>query len=89
MPTTPEQEQAMIDYLNSLPPVPPQPSTDTCAQRVNDALREGGVLGPDSSGPLDFLPRSAWNNANSTGGQTIIIPKGGSVPSQLGQFNPR
>jgi uncharacterized protein RhaS with RHS repeats len=98
VPTTPEQEQAMIDYLNSLPPLPPQPSlsdplvppsTDTCAKRVNDALREGGVLGPDSSGPLDFLPRSVWSNANSLGGETIVIPKGGGVPSRLGEFNPR
>jgi RHS repeat-associated protein len=77
---------------------------DNCSARSNAGLDAAGVpqVGPDSTkigqqsplliqptGPDPAIPGTAGARAQATpGSQTTTIPKGGTVPSQMNQFNP-
>ena len=97
IPTTPEQEKLILDYLKShtdkLPGFPYFP--DNCAGRVENALAAGGVSLSDpftfGSSPLPFpapLERSLANLSNQGGANWTFIPQNGTVPSNLSVFNP-
>ena len=95
--TTPQQESAINNYLSGksddLPPwilgLIPDP-TDTCATRTSAAMASAGLVDPHTIGPsfpTDVIAQAEfWRQR--LGGTTYYIPKGGSIPSGLGVFNP-
>jgi RHS repeat-associated protein len=91
LPTTPEQEQAMKDYLKrlprELPDVPSKDSSDNCASRTNDALRKGGIdLGAT---PLPASTQRGLEDLVSQGQATrFSLPQGGQINPVWQLFNP-
>ncbi|GLQ95536.1 RHS repeat-associated core domain-containing protein [Dyella acidisoli] len=98
--TTPEQEQKMIDYLQSN--YSPQSGgkysvlRHDCATAANGALSAAGIGdgiidGAAQAGGI-LLPQlpstSAMIAASYPGASIVQIPQGGSAPSFLGSFNP-
>ncbi|PYK93805.1 MAG: hypothetical protein DME36_08030 [Verrucomicrobia bacterium] len=96
IPMTPEQDQAMRNYLNSikdndLPDVKTHPIDayhDNCSTRIAAALRAGGVDVGDGHTPGQL--QNALNNLVYQGRATNIpsINTGGAIPSILQTFNP-
>jgi RHS repeat-associated protein len=94
--TTPAQDQAAADALmkqdakGSINTYP-----DNCSARSNAGLDAAGIPQANVSNPITpmpadpSMPGTAGARAMDTpGSQTITIPKGGAVPSQMNQFNP-
>ena len=96
VPMTPEHDQAMRDYLNSikddrLPEVKTHPIDayhDNCSTRTADALRAGGVDLGNVHTPGQL--QNALNNLVYQGKATNIpsINTGGAIPAILQTFNP-
>lgn len=95
--TTPEQDAAAATALmkqDAKGPINLYP--DNCASRSNAALDAAGVPQKTYSTPVDDIPAQDTSMPGTTGAraqatpgaQTIVIPKGGSVPGQMQQFNP-
>lgn len=93
--TTPAQEVLILNQLQQyqmpLPPIPSADSSDTCASRSNEALRQAGLFDP--SNPYSFLYASPLPEASALIGNfygtPIFIPRGTTVlPAVLNQFNP-
>lgn len=91
LPTTPEQERAMKDYLNrlphELPDVPSKDSSDNCASRTNDALKKGGIdLGAT---PLPASTQRGLEDLIRRGqGTRFSLPQGGQINPVWQLFNP-
>jgi RHS repeat-associated protein len=90
--TTPQQEQAMIDYLNKQKGKPLHDYPDNCAHRTSGALNAGGVAPPD----LMFLDNGDWPGIignllnDNSGNLQISILKGTMLPPKfLTSFNPK
>ena len=94
--TTPEQDKAAADALmkqdtkGSINIYP-----DNCSARSNAGLDAAGIPPAKTGNPITpmpadpAMPGTAGARAMDTSGsQTIVIPKGGTVPSQMNQFNP-
>ena len=95
MNTTPEQEQAMIDYLNKQKGKKLGRYPDNCAHRTTEALKAGGAAPPD----LTRMPHSdsfdLGENVNgnwpsligdalkNAGALQIPVPKGGALPANF------
>lgn len=59
---------------------------DTCATRTQSALEAGGItsiLNPY----ISPFPRDTWRLVRSNAGALILVPKGGTIPSDLSSFN--
>jgi RHS repeat-associated protein len=97
--TTPQQEQAIINYLKQQTGKPIEPYPDNCAARVNGALKAGGIeltkmgLGEQlylDSGVDNFPSDIQSGIIHSTDYLEIKLPKGGTLPPRfLSGFNPR
>lgn len=96
--TTSEQDEAMLQYLNSLnpllPAVPSQDSSDTCAARTNEALRHAGMYDPRSPitslllGNSSPFPIDSAVTAKAYASGVVKIPIGTTIiPASLNQFN--
>jgi hypothetical protein len=93
LPTTPEQEQKIVDYFKQFnDPNQGINYSETCAARTAkglsaaDLLREKFITSPQAYG----FPYSQFKAVqNLPGATTIIIPKGAAVPPFLTNFNPR
>jgi hypothetical protein len=96
IPTTPEQEQAMKDYLNGLKDNMPNPRKDpvdamgdNCSRRTEAALRAGGIPVAFSPTPKDLV--NQMQKLVRAGRATLIpVPMNaiGGVPDSLLPFNP-
>lgn len=92
--TTPDQEAKMRDEILKYRSTPlPDPrkdpfgaARDTCATRTQSALEAGGIT--SISNPyISPFPRDTWRLARGNAGALILIPKGGTIPSDLSSFN--
>lgn len=86
--TTAEQERQMIASMEAVVGTDYSVLTNNCATSAIDALAAANIK---ARGPtIPFLPISlreiGWAYPNST---SIFLPRGGSVPSSLSQFDPR
>jgi hypothetical protein len=97
IPTTPEQEQAILDCLRSFTTAPDM-YPDNCADRTNRCLAAGDVpliagggrLGPIPPGPFPGDLEAAMNRLARQGrAASIAVPKGSSAPAVILQFNPK
>jgi len=96
--TSPEQEQAMMDYIKKNYSNPGNYSkwNHDCATAANGALRQGNIDVPlinaytDNGGILpNNLPSTTAAAAQDFPGvQTIDIPQGAPIPGSLKAFNP-
>lgn len=98
--TTPEQEAAMIAYLNgNYSPQSGQPYSafsHNCATAVNGALGNQGIgdnaiVGVAQAGGimLPILPSTAgFIGSTYPGASVISVPQGAAVPGSLSSFNP-
>lgn len=97
--TTPEQEQAMLNYVKSLNPrlprVPSADSNDTCAVRTNEAMRRAGMYDPRDPissqifGNSSPFPIDSAVTAKAYSSETVLIPKGTTTfPASFNGFNP-
>ena len=84
IPTTPEQEDKILDYLRK------QKDDvgyfDNCAVRTHNALRAGGVYLRDPYATPGF-PEGVRRGMNNMPGTTVTIPRFGTVPNELSDFN--
>jgi RHS repeat-associated protein len=92
LPTTPEQEKAINDYLNGLkddlPAVPGKDSGDNCSSRTSDALNKAGLDVGSNPTPAQ-LQRALEKMVKDGNALRFSVPKG-STPSDAWQtFNPR
>jgi RHS repeat-associated protein len=97
--TTPEQEQAMMNYIASNYSKPGQYSVlrnHDCASMVNGAMSKAGigddaVISVAQAGGV-LLPQlpttSALMASTFPGAQIVQIPQGGVVPAIMNSFNP-
>jgi RHS repeat-associated protein len=99
--TTPEQENAIIQAMNSYASSKPYNAvTHNCATAVINALDAANILpanpfmppsmfgGSESSLPPN-LPSTVLNMLlQQPGAQVYYIPQGGAIPAALSQFNP-
>ncbi|MEZ5901187.1 MAG: RHS repeat-associated core domain-containing protein [Hyphomicrobiaceae bacterium] len=86
LPTTPDEEKCIRDYLNTLSPNLPDTllTTDTCACRTLEALRRCTSF--DLSGVGCMFPASTFRIIQRSTTRTLRIPKGGPPPN-LFDFN--
>ena len=90
--TTPEQEQAMMDYMNSRLKTNPDYSysplsPNTCASFVSGALQAAGIMDAQtmSNGPLSDAMNNLVNQGKAT---TAPLPKGSQyIPPFLQSYN--
>jgi len=93
LPTTPDQEAAMLDYLRRFTHSDAGINYwETCAARTAkalsaaDLLRETFIASPQTYG----FPYSQYRAVGSLpGARTLLIPKGGPIPPFLSTFDPR
>jgi RHS repeat-associated protein len=97
LPTTPDQEKAVINYMKSKA-TRPEIFPDNCAARVGNSLKAGSVNLSDPfipgislpTGPFPSTLVRALQNLESQGGSTsIVIPRNSSIPASLNSFNPK
>ncbi|MDD5276961.1 MAG: RHS repeat-associated core domain-containing protein [Methylovulum sp.] len=97
LPTTPDQEKAVINYMKSKT-TRPEIFPDNCAARVGTSLKAGSVNLSDPfipgislpTGPFPSTLVRALQNLESQGGATsIVIPRNSSIPASLNSFNPK
>ncbi len=97
LPTTSEQEKAIIDYMKSKT-TKPEKYPDNCAGRVGGALEVGGVnltdpIFPGISLPIVPFPssllRGLQNLANQGGATAIAIPYNSVISTDFNSFNPQ
>jgi len=97
LPTTSEQEKAIIDYMKGKTTKPGK-YPDNCAGRVGDALKKGGINLTDPILPGISLPTSPFPSAllrglqnltNQGGATSIAIPYKGSISPVFNSFNPQ
>src|SRR5262249_13645399 len=93
--TSPEQEQAMVDYLNGLGPLPDwyKDPFDTCSTRTESALAQGGIDFPSRLGEMLWVPTVPGDLAIigrrlSTAAPAPIL-QGTEVPSAFFRFSKR
>jgi RHS repeat-associated protein len=85
LPTTPDEERCIKNYLNTLSPKLPHWTTgDTCACRTLEALRR--CTNFDLSGMGCMFPGTVSNIVNRSTTRTIYIPKDGPPPNVF-EFN--
>jgi hypothetical protein len=96
LPTTPEQEKAIIDYMKKQTTTP-EKYPDNCAARIAGALEAGEVnlsdkLLPGVSLPVTPFPASVYRALRSLESQkmatSIVIPFGSSATEHFSSFNP-
>jgi RHS repeat-associated protein len=90
--TTPSQEQAINNYLNTQKGKPINSFPDNCAHRTSAALDAGGVAPPNLMlpGNDDFPSDLANILGGNPGNLQISIPKGTTLPPNfLTGFNPK
>ncbi len=90
--TTPEQEAAVVEAMNSYSGTKYSALTNNCATPVINALGSAGIgldlMADGTAGPPN-LPTTASNIATlQPGAVSTFLPKGASIPSELGQFDP-
>ena len=92
LPTTPAQEAAIVQTMNSYSGSPYSALTNNCATAVINALGSAGIgldLLANGTVGLPNLPTTAGNIASmQNGATTTFLSQGASVPSQFNQFNP-
>jgi len=92
LPTNPEQEKAINDYLNSLeddlPPVPSEDSRDNCASRTSDALTKAGMDVGSNPTPAQ-LQRALEKMVKDGNALRFSVPKGSSPSDAWQTCNPR
>jgi hypothetical protein len=94
LPTTPDQESAIIQAMNSYGGTPYSAVDHNCATAVTDALGRAGIVdqtpyNPNGPPAAPNLPSSLLMLAlQQPGAQLIVIPQGGTVPASLSEFNP-
>lgn len=92
LPTTPEQEKTINDYLNSLkddlPSVPSEDSRDNCASRTNNALNKAGLNVGNNQTPAQ-LQRALEKMVKDGNALRFSVPKGSSPSDAWQAFNPR
>lgn len=95
IPTTPDQEQSMVDYLNNINTTP-NAFPDNCAARVENALQQGNIPLSDpylaDFSPIPFpasLERSLVEMTSQGGATYQSIPMYSNVPANLSSFNPQ
>lgn len=95
LPTTPEQEKAIINYMKGTT-TKPNAFPDNCAARVGDSLKAGGINLTDPFIPGLQLPtepfpatllRALRDLENQGGATSLVIPQGGAIPATLNSFN--
>jgi hypothetical protein len=95
--TTPDQEQRMVEFLQTLVNVSLQTYPDNCASRTSDALDAGGLPVINTGFPDDLrVQAEVWQLI--IGGNTVYIPQTPGedtiyplrvvIPGFLNEFNP-
>jgi hypothetical protein len=90
--TTPAQENAIVQTMNSYSSAPYSAITCNCATAVINALGSAGIgldlMATGTVGPPG-LPTTASNIAIMQPGATsTFLPKGAQIPTEFNQFNP-
>lgn len=92
LPTTPEQEKLINDYLSSLednlPAVPGKDSGDNCAARTNAALKKAGLDVGENGTPAE-LQRALEKMVNDGNALQFSISQGSTPNNAWETFNPR
>jgi len=90
LPTTPEQEKAINDYLNGLtdklPKVPGKDSGDNCASRTSEALKKAGLDVGENGTPAE-LQRALEKMVKDGNGLRFSVPKGSTPSDAWKTFN--
>lgn len=88
IPTTPQQDAAVLAYLAGQPGMNSVGKINNCAVRTNSALGAAGV----NTGAAPFPGSVARGVMGLPGAQTFFVPQGGPMPTGLGdalrQFTP-
>jgi RHS repeat-associated protein len=84
VPTTPDQDVAMLKYFDQHPDNEDVGYLDNCAVRTNEALISGGV----PVGGIPFPGGIARDVAGLPGSNTYFIPQGTAIPPALRQVLP-
>ena len=92
LPTTPEQEKLINDYLSpledDLPSFPGKDSGDNCAARTNEALKNAGINIGNNGTPAD-LQRVLEKMVNDGKALRFSVPRGSTPNNAWETFNPR
>jgi len=87
--TTPAQEQAIRDYMDSMAKKSVNKYPDNCVNRVRNALSAAGIATGGTNIPAS-LQRSMEEMVHNGTATTAPIPQGGTVPPGLSQeFDPK
>ena len=87
IPTTPQQEQKIKDYLKQFTDRNDVGYFDNCAVRTANALQAGGLNLYDPLNSMGF-PAGLLRAIQNQPGTYVSIPRNSSVPSSLSSFNP-